>query len=178
MSVSDDRTPAAGLSDLEFITINPGDELLREAVAANEHARSAYAMQLQHYAKAGYEEPWVGYLVRKEGVLVGVCSFIGSPTEGKVEIAYFTFPEYEGKGIATGMCRRLLEIARRHDSSILVTAHTLPRDGPSTRILVKNEFRLAGTTTDPDEGVVWDWHYLGGLPPERGRPAAENSARI
>ena len=69
--------------------------------------------------------PWVGYLAEKNGVFVGTCAYKSSPENGEVEIAYFTFPEYEGQGVATLMAQWLLNIANQHGVSC-VKAQTLP----------------------------------------------------
>lgn len=47
----------------------------------------------------------------KIGVAVGTCGFKSSPDQGRVEIAYFTFPDFEGRGLATAMAGELLAIA-------------------------------------------------------------------
>lgn len=147
---------------MDLITIDPNDALLRETIGGNESCRAAYAMQLLHYQKAGYEEPWVGYYARKDGMIVGCCAFTGKPNNGRVELAYFTFPENENKGIATEMCRALLAVAVKHDPAVLVTARTLPQSNASTRVLEKNGFRLTGPVSDPEHGEIWEWHYAGG----------------
>ena len=49
---------------------------------------------------------WDGYFVVDTDTreVVGSCAFKGPPTEaGTVEIAYFTYPGFEGKGYATSM---------------------------------------------------------------------------
>ena len=51
---------------------------------------------------------WDGYLVVDEDSreVVGSCAFKTAPTDdGTVEIAYFTYPEFEGRGYATGWRR-------------------------------------------------------------------------
>lgn len=109
------------------------------------------------YERAGFVRPWVGYVAVRQGVPVGSCGFKGPPAKGRVEIAYQTFEGFEGRGIATAMARRLLEIALADDPGVLVTARTLPKHGPSTSILRKLGFYLQGTVEDPDDGPVWEW---------------------
>jgi len=88
--------------------------------------------------------------------LVGVCSLKGPPVEGAVEIAYFTFPGFEGRGIATAMARFALERARALPGVTLVMAHTAAEHNASTRILEKIGMRLVGE--EQEDGVpVWRW---------------------
>jgi ribosomal-protein-alanine N-acetyltransferase len=88
--------------------------------------------------------------------LAGVCSLKGPPVEGTVEIAYFTFPGFEGRGIATAMARFVLERARALPGVTLVIAHTAPEHNASTRVLEKIGMRFAGE--DEEDGVpVWRW---------------------
>jgi RimJ/RimL family protein N-acetyltransferase len=53
-----------------------------------------------------------GYLVLETDTIVGTCAFRSLPRSGGIEIAYFTFPEFEGRGFATEMARHLIQIAK------------------------------------------------------------------
>src|SRR5258705_1206577 len=56
--------------------------------------------------RTGATTPWTGYLAvdRAHQIIVGTCSFTAPPDpEGAVEIAYFTFPPFEGRGNASAM---------------------------------------------------------------------------
>ena len=73
---------------------------------SNEIYRSHYCQMLlktydEYYQETGYNLPWVGYFVIKENQIVGSCGFTGQPKDGKVEIAYWTFDEYERQRIST-----------------------------------------------------------------------------
>ncbi len=74
-----------------------------------------------------------------------------------MEIAYFTFPGNEGRGIATEMARELLALASSAPSARRVIAHTLLEPGPSSRILEKLGFEPDGEADDPDAGRVRRW---------------------
>lgn len=100
--------------------------------------------------------PWVGYLAEKNGVFVGTCAYKSSPENGEVEIAYFTFPEYEGQGVATLMAQWLLNIANQHGVSY-VKAQTLPEKNASVRILERLNFVFVGSVDHPEDGKVWEW---------------------
>ncbi|HEV2841490.1 MAG TPA: GNAT family N-acetyltransferase [Chthoniobacterales bacterium] len=89
--------------------------------------------------------------------VVGTCAFKAGPRAGQAEIAYFTFPPFEGQGIATAMAQALIEIARTADRTIELTARTLPEPNASNTILRKLGFQFCGPAADPEEGTVWEW---------------------
>ncbi len=109
------------------------------------------------YQSVGFKEPWLGYLALEDSTPVGTCGFKSAPVDGRVEIAYFTFPGFEGKGFATAMAAKLVAIARRHEPHIVVAAQTLPERNASTRVLEKLGFHLAGSIDHPEDGEVWEW---------------------
>ena len=95
-------------------------------------------------------------------LIVGTCGFTHGPeADGTVEIAYFTFPEFEGRGFATAMAKALL--ARALQSGVVreVLANTLPEPNASTRILEKVGLRRIGEGYDSDAGRVWRWASSG-----------------
>lgn len=102
------------------------------------------------------EMPWAGYLVEDKGVIVGSCAYKSQPVSGEVEIAYFTFPHYEGKGFATRMARYLFNVAVQNGVTTVV-AQTLPQTNASTHILQKMGFKHMGTVLHPEDGEVWEW---------------------
>ena len=90
--------------------------------------------------------------------VVGTCAFVHPPdADGRVEIAYFTFPPFEGRGFATGMVTSLIEHARRTGGVRLVYAHTLPEANASTRVLTRHGFAQSGLAQDHEVGEVWRW---------------------
>ncbi len=68
-------------------------------------------MSVLFYARVGYSPPWIGYYASVDGTIVGSGGFKGRPLNGKVEIAYGTFPAFRTKGVGTAICRRLVELA-------------------------------------------------------------------
>ncbi len=114
---------------------------------------------LDLYARRGYEPPWTGYLAVEDGLYVGGCGFAGPPGGGEVEIAYFTFPGHEGRGVATRMARELLRQTRGAALSAGVgyIAHTLPQESASTRILRRLGFEVQGEISHAEDGQVWKW---------------------
>jgi hypothetical protein len=121
-------------------------------------------MQVEYYSKIGFHPPWIGYLAVAEGIPVGLGAFKGPPVDNRVEIAYFTFPENEGKGIGTEICRTLVSTALAEDPRVEVTARTLPEKNASNRILSKNGFVFSSTVQDPEDGEVWEWKFVPYLP--------------
>ena len=103
---------------------------------------------------------WGGYLAVDEQSrdVVGTGGFKSAPTpEGEVEIAYFTFPPFEGRGYATALARRLVDLAWSSEQVSRVLAHTLPEPNASGRVLTKTGLRRAGDAYDPEDGHVWRW---------------------
>lgn len=109
------------------------------------------------YRTTGFQEPWICYLALVDDAIVGTCGFKSPPLDEQVEIAYFTFPEFESRGIASAMAAKLIAIARQHDPSILVTAQTLSERNASHRVLEKLGFRYVKTIHHPEDGVIWEW---------------------
>lgn len=72
-----------------------------------------------------------------------------------MEIAYYTFPHREGRGIATAMVRDLTERASPHVT--VVIAHTLPVENASCKVLRRCGYERTDEAIDPDDGLVWRW---------------------
>ena len=104
--------------------------------------------------------PWSGYLAvdRVRDTIVGTCGFKAPPdAEGVAEIAYFTFPGFEGQGCASAMAAGLVERGNKAAGVCRLRAHTLPERNASTRILEKVGFERRGEIIDPEDGVIWRW---------------------
>lgn len=112
------------------------------------------------YDLVGFEEPWVCYLALEGSTAVGTCGFKSPPRDGRVEIAYFTFPDHEGRGVATTMASELIAVARRRDPTVSVAAQTLPERNASHRVLEKLGFVCAATIDDPEDGTVLEWRLV------------------
>lgn len=110
--------------------------------------------------RGGILAPWGGYLAvdASSRVVLGTCGFKGPPdADGAVEIAYFTFPGGEGRGIATAMARALCMRASRQAGVRMLRAHTLPERNASARLLSRLGFAHIADVVDPDDGPVWRW---------------------
>lgn len=122
-----------------------------------EVAAEACVSTAGHYRKAGFAPPWIGYLALCGSELVGTCAFPAIPAAGLVEIAYFTFPPFEGQGVATAMATELIALARSVQPDIEIFAQTLPEPNASNSVLKKLRFEFARQVDHPDEGPVWEW---------------------
>lgn len=150
--------PAHESSAIRFARIERDGTVAGHADDLPATARDACALTARLYATSGFEAPWIGYVAFRDDVAVGTAAFKSRPRDARVEIAYFTFPEHEGRGIATAMARELIRIARAELPSVVVTAQTLPEENASTRILRRLGFAQEGIAQDEDVGPVWEWH--------------------
>lgn len=107
--------------------------------------------------KPAFVPPWVCYLSLEGPLTVGTCGFKTPPQKGRVEIAYYTFAEFEGRGYATAMARALVVLARKTDPSIKIVAQTLPKKNASNHLLQKMGFYYLGQVASADDGEVWEW---------------------
>lgn len=114
-------------------------------------------MYQDFYARIGEKAPWLGYFILRNEQVVGTCGFVGEPAEGCVEIAYWTFPEFEGQGIATAASGELIRIAREADPTLAIMAKTAPEANASARILARHGFHTAGVVQDHEIGDAWLW---------------------
>lgn len=130
--------------------------------------RQVVAQTDAHRARTGAPAEWGAFLAVDEPSrqVVGTCAYVGAPdATGAVEIAYFTFPAYEGRGHGAAMAGALIARAAETGRVRAVYAHTLPQESPSTRILVRHGFRRAGVAHDDEAGLVWRWERRLGAPP-------------
>jgi RimJ/RimL family protein N-acetyltransferase len=144
---------------MHLIPIPRDGNVIVSGITLPEVATAVVASTVQLYARRGFAEPWVGYLAVEAGKCVGGCGFTSPPAEGVVEIAYFTFPDFERRGIATRMAQGLIAIAQQCDRSVRLIAHTLTEENTSNHILKKLGFAFAGTVDHPEDGKIWEWSY-------------------
>lgn len=142
--------------DIELI---PLLDALPHVAHAEDRDRMAEVLDMYRplYARTGIQAPWTGYFIRCGDRIAGTCGFAGLPADGEIEIAYWTFPEFEGLGIAKAACGELLKIARQTDPSLTVVAKTAPAYSASTSILKGHGFQQAGVVQDHEIGDAWKW---------------------
>jgi ribosomal-protein-alanine N-acetyltransferase len=114
------------------------------------------------YGRVGFTLPWICYIALRDDRPVGTCGFTSAPRDGRVEMAYFTFPAFEGQGVATQMAEELILLASRTDPSVTVFARTLLERNASHRILEKLGFVCMGEVEVPEDGTVLEWQKASG----------------
>jgi len=144
---------------MHLVSIPRDGKVNLSGITLPETATSVIASTVQMYERRGYVEPWVGYLAVEGGRCVGTCGFTSPPVGDVAEIAYFTYPDFEKRGIATRMAQRLILIAQECDSSVRIIAHTLTEENASNHILKKLGFAFTGTIDHPEDGKIWEWSY-------------------
>jgi [ribosomal protein S5]-alanine N-acetyltransferase len=150
---------------LKLLASEPADFAAQYGITLHEVAQSVAQHSLAFMKTFPLETSpdWFGHLVieGESQQLVGVCSLKGPVVEGTVEMAYFTFPGFEGRGIGTAMARFTLDRAILLQDVRRVTAHTLPEHNASTRILEKIGMRFV--CEEMEDGVpVWLWQVEAG----------------
>jgi ribosomal-protein-alanine N-acetyltransferase len=139
----------------EGVIVAPVADVVREVAA-----------QTRAFLGGSAGTDWGGFLAvdAESRFVVGTCAYKGPPDNGgAVEIAYFTFPPYEGRGFATAMAGALADRAAMSRRVRRVRAHTLPERNASSRLLEKLGFSFLGEVVDPEDGPVWRWERsLGG----------------
>ena len=79
---------------------------------SNPDCKDSINMTSDFYKKIGFNPPWIGYYASIDGQLVGAAAFKGKPRDGKVEIAYGTFPQFQQQGVANGLLRRAQPVGK------------------------------------------------------------------
>lgn len=149
------------------VAVDPGHPQLAQVIQAT----------VALYGRKGFQPPWIGYLGVEAGEVRGSCGFAGPPDNGEVEIAYFTFPEFERKGVATRMARELIRLTQPSAGDVRYIAHTLPEENASTALLRRLGFECLGDFQHPEDGRVWKWQEGAPGRLEKGS-LAEKFARI
>ncbi|HLO79385.1 MAG TPA: GNAT family protein [Chitinophagaceae bacterium] len=144
---------------LRFIPIDV-DEKANEQFAGHPECEQILAIFTDHYKKVGYELPWIAYFFSDDqGELIGGGGFKGAPINGKIEISYGTFEKHQRRGVATQICRELINLALETDPSVIITARTLPDNLASIRVLEKNSFVNRGLIYDEEDGDVFEFVF-------------------
>ena len=121
---------------MELKIINTNEDKTNKIYSSTDCQQLINSMN-EYYPKIGFNKPWVGYFVFNNKQVVGAGGFTGQPKDGKVEIAYGTFKEFEGQGIASFACKELISISKKTDPTITITAKTAPEHNASSKILQK-----------------------------------------
>ena len=150
---------------LRHLASDPEEFAARHRVRLHEVAQSVAQHSLAFMKTFPLETApeWFGHLA-VEGAsqqLAGICSLKGPPVEGAVEMAYFTFPGFEGRGIGTAMAQFVVDRARLLPDVRWIAARTAPEHNSSNRILEKIGLRFV--CEELEDGVpVWLWRMEAG----------------
>lgn len=142
---------------IDLLPIGRGGTVDVPAETSSKELPDVLAATAGLYEAAGYVPPWTCYVATRDGQVVGTCGFKGPPQDGRVEIAYFTFPPNEGAGLATMMARKLMDLAVATDPRVAVFAQSLPDRNASHRVLEKLGFERAGFVEHPEDGTILEW---------------------
>jgi hypothetical protein len=105
-------------SNFRLVPCEPDGFPIERDLTLPDFARQACEMSAAWYGKVGYVRPWMGYIAVMDGSVVGGGGFKEPPQDRRVEIAYFTVPEFEGRGHATRTARVLVAIAKQVDPTL------------------------------------------------------------
>ena len=130
-----------------------------EAFKDNPDCENSLLATVEFFNRIGYNPPWIGYYAEKNGHLVGSAAFKGISKDNAVEVAYGVFPQCRSQGIGAEICRQLVLLALKTDSTVKITARTFSKENHSAKVLRKNGFELLGTIWDEEDGDVWEWVY-------------------
>jgi ribosomal-protein-alanine N-acetyltransferase len=106
---------------------NRNGELAKPMSSMPVMAAEIVGATMRLYSSVGYEPPWIGYLAFADETCVGACGFKSPPANNRVEIAYFTFPEHESRGVATQMASELIRLAREKLPAVTVASANVAR---------------------------------------------------
>src|SRR5436190_19622442 len=139
---------------MHLIPISREGSVRLSDVTLPELAMSVMTQTVQLYERRGYVEPWVGYLAVEGGNCVGTCGFTSPPPRGVAEIAYFTFPDFEKRGVATRMAQCLSSIPQECAPTVKIIAHTSTEQNASTQVLTKLGYLRPAAVNDPEDGNI------------------------
>lgn len=90
---------------------------------------------------------------QEDNLIVGGIGCTGLPDgNGQSMIGYFIDKKYEGKGLATEAVSGLINWMLQHPQLNTIIADTIPGNGASEKVLLKNDFIYHGPV---DEGSRW-----------------------
>ena len=131
---------------------------LEEPAKLTEFGQATIAPTLANYPPGEEEPAWPCFALVEGERAVGGGGYKTPPQDGEVEIAYFTAPEFEGRGYAGQTARLLIARAREIDPALTITAETLMEENASVRLPRRLGFEQTDIRVDPDEGIeVWHW---------------------
>jgi [ribosomal protein S5]-alanine N-acetyltransferase len=144
---------------MKLVAIPADGSLALEGATGHDALADMVTASVDLYLRRGFVAPWICYVAIEGDAVVGSCGFAAPASAGEAEIAYFSFPGHEGKGVATRMATTLMALSQdaAREQGVRLIAHTLPAEGASTSILRKLGFELLGAIQHNEDGEVWKW---------------------
>ena len=125
LSFQSDRTSDEHAQSFRLVRCAPDGNPVTPLAPLHDELVANCQVSAELYRRIGYLDPWVSYVAVSGDVAVGGGAFVGSPKDGRVEIAYFTLPEYQSRGYGGRIAAGLAAIARTTDPSVSLNAFTL-----------------------------------------------------
>ena len=91
--------------------------------------------------RAGLAEPPLVYAAEENGSFIGYVIY-HAYDEQSVEIGWVLFPDYWGRGYASALTDRLIDMARQEQKSVVIEC--VPAQEATMRIAIKKGFRDCG----------------------------------
>jgi len=97
------------------------------------------------------------WLIVEQEEVVGLCSIVRPPDEGKIAIGYGIAPSRQDRGFAGRAVGEILAWARADARVLAVTAETGVDNIASQRVLIRNGFVPVGERVDEEDGELLCW---------------------
>ncbi|TAU86200.1 N-acetyltransferase [Rhizobium leguminosarum] len=118
------------------------------------------AMLSRLAADIGAEFSPSAWMIVEDGEIVGLCSIIKVPQDGKIHIGYGVAPSRQGRGSSTRAIGQLLQWARNDPRVALISAETGFENIASQRVLERNGFIRVGERIDAEDGPLICWEAM------------------
>ncbi|MGO7155118.1 GNAT family N-acetyltransferase [Rhizobium leguminosarum] len=115
------------------------------------------AMLSRLAADIGAEFSPSAWMIVEDDEIVGLCSVIKVPQDGKIHIGYGVAPTRQSRGCTTRAIGQLLEWARDDPRVALISAETGFENVASQRVLERNGFVRIGERIDAEDGPLICW---------------------
>ncbi|MDV4155994.1 GNAT family N-acetyltransferase [Rhizobium brockwellii] len=115
------------------------------------------AMLSRLAADIGVEFLPSAWMIVEDDEIVGLCSVIKVPQDGKIHIGYGVAPTRQSRGCTTRAIGQLLEWARDDPRVALISAETGFENVASQRVLERNGFVRIGERIDAEDGPLICW---------------------
>ena len=97
------------------------------------------------------------WMIVEDGEIVGLCSLVKAPADGRIDIGYGIAETRRRLGFASAAVASLLDWARGDERVVTVRAETSVNNLPSQRTLDCNGFQRTGVRSDEEDGELVCW---------------------